>query len=422
MSESGVPRVAKGTLGDREFIVFLGIVSAMAALAIDTILPAFGQMRETFDLAPDSTSLSLTITLFFLGNGLGFFVYGPLSDSIGRRRVLQLSLSLYALAAFVGAFAPTLTILYLSRFVWGFASGGPRIISQAIVRDRWSGQEMAKVMTLIQTFFYIGPIFGPIIGRGLVEIGSWRWVFVFGTMVALALILWSGRLPETLAAQHQRRFDFRTTFDGMRIAASNPVTRSYGLAIAVGFGAFYSFLASSELLISDVFGRPDWFVPVFITLSVLMAIVAFTVNRLLQRVAAADLVLGAGVSFVIASAVALVIALATSGTPAIGLFLPVFGWAVLSHAAMFPTATSLALDPMGALAGTAAAAMGASISFLGAFLAALIDRAIAGSVTPMAVGFLAYSIGALALQLRGRRALGLHAADERAEVDEAATP
>lgn len=408
MGETTAPTAAAGTLGDREFIVFLGIVSAMAALAIDTILPAFGQMRETFDLAPDSTSLSLTITLFFLGNGMGFFVYGPMSDSIGRRRVLQLSLALYALASFVGAFAPTLTILYLSRFVWGFASGGPRIISQAIVRDRWSGQEMARVMTLIQTFFYIGPIFGPIVGRGLVEIGSWRWVFVFGTMVALALILWSGRLPETLAPDNQRQFDLRTTLQGMGIAARNPVTRSYGLAIAVGFGAFYSFLASSELLISDVFGRPNWFVPMFITLSLLMAMVAFMVNRLLKRVAAADLVLAAGSSFVVASCLALVIAIATNGTPAIGLFLPVFAWAVLSHAAMFPTATSLALNPMGALAGTAAAALGASISFLGAFLASFIDRALAGSVTPMAVGFLAYSTGALVLQLAGRRALGAH--------------
>lgn len=265
---------------------------------------------------------------------------------------------------------------------------------------------MAKVMTLIQTFFYIGPIFGPIIGRGLIEVGSWRWVFVFGTMVALALIAWSGRLPETLAPQHQRRFDLRTTFDGMRIAAGNPVTRSYGLAIAVGFGAFYSFLASSELLISEVFDRPPWFVPIFITLSALMAVVAITINRLLQRVAAADVVLGAGISFVAASLVAVVVAVAADGTPAIGVFLPVFAWAVLSHAAMFPTATSLALDPMGALAGTAAAAMGASISFVGALLASLIDRSITGTVTPMAIGFLVYSVGALALQLAGRRALG----------------
>ena len=396
---------ASRSLGDREFIVFLGIVSAMAALAIDTILPAFGQMRETFDLAPDSTSLSLTITLFFFGNGIGFFVYGPLSDSVGRRRVLHLSLALYALAAFVGAFAPNLTILYLSRFVWGFASGGPRIISQAIVRDKWSGQEMARIMTLIQTFFYVGPIFGPIIGRALVAAGSWRWVFVFSTIVALALIVWSGRLPETLAPENRRSFDMRTTIDGMKVAVGHPVTRWYGLAIAVGFGAFYSFLASSELLISEVFEQPDWFVPIFITLSVLMAVLAFTANRVLRRVAAKDWVLGAGISFVAASAVAVVIAVASNGLPSIGVFLPIFAWAVLSHAAMFPTATSLALNPMGALAGTAAAAMGATISYLGAFLGSLIDRSIEGTVTPMAIGFLVYSTLALGFQLQGRRAL-----------------
>ena len=158
----------------------MALASAMAAIAIDTLLPAFEQMRPAFGLDSDSTRLSLTLTLFFAGMAVGTLFYGPLADAIGRKPLLFVSLGLYAAAAVVGALAPSLEVLLASRFVWGFAAAGPRTLTQAIVRDRFSGTAMARAMTLIQTAFFLGPILAPILGKGLVALGSWRYVMVFG--------------------------------------------------------------------------------------------------------------------------------------------------------------------------------------------------------------------------------------------------
>lgn len=394
-----------GTVGEREFIAFMAVVTAMSALAIDTMLPAFGAMREAFELAPDSTRLSLTVTLFIIGNGVGLFFFGPLTDSLGRKPVLRLSLAMYGASALLAAFAPTLTVLYASRLLWGIAASGPRVLAQAIVRDRYSGPELARTMTLIQTFFALAPILGPLIGRSILEVGSWRWVFGFGTICAVVAATWGLRLPETLEPDQRRPLSFNSTVTGLKAAMAHPVTRNYALSIAVGFGAFFSFLGSSELILDDLYGRPNWFVPYFMAKSVIMSVLAFTASRALRRVRADSWALGAGLCFFAASSMLLVATLVSDGIPSFWLFLVLYTVAGLSHASMFPSATSVALEPMGALAGTAAAAIGILTSILGALLASLIDRSIDGSFTPVAVGYLIYATTGLILQFRGRRAL-----------------
>lgn len=384
----------------------MAVVSAMSALAIDTMLPAFGAMREAFELTPDSTRLSLTVTLFLIGNGVGLFFFGPLTDSMGRKPVLRLSLAVYGMSALLAAFAPNLSILYASRLLWGIGAAGPRVLAQAIVRDRYRGPELARTMTLIQTFFALAPILGPLIGRSILEFGSWRWVFGFGTICAVATGAWGLRLPETLDPANRRPLSFRSTLTGLKVAMAHPVTRNYALSIAFGFGAFFSFLGSTELIFDDLYDRPNWFVPYFMAKSIVMSGLAFTASRVLRRVRADNWALGAGLSFFVASSALLVVTLASDdGIPGIWLFLTFYTIAAWSHASMFPSATSVALDPMGALAGTAAAAIGILTAIFGALLASLIDRSIDGSLTPVAIGYLAYSSAGLILQFQGRRAV-----------------
>lgn len=391
-------------MGEREFVLLVAALMGTAAFSIDTMIPAFAAIREAFDLAPDSTQTSLTITLFFFGNGMGFFLYGPLADSVGRKRVIHLSLGLYGLAALAAALAPSLGVLYAARFVWGFASAGPRILSQAILRDRFEGTALARAMTLAMTVFYIVPIAAPIIGRGILEVGGWRWVFGSGSILATLLIAWSLRMVETLTPANRRPFRPGAISQGFVAVVREPITRWYGVSVAIGFGAFYSFLGSSELILSDVFERANWFVPFFVIASLLTSGVAFTANCALKRVRPRNWAIGAGVVFVAASIAMLVSALASDGRPDVWVFLVIYVAANASFSAVFPTANSIALQPVGPLAGTAAAAMGATTSFVGAALAALIDRAVADSVTPVAIGYCVYASAALATQLLGYRA------------------
>ena len=227
-------------LGEREFIVFIAMVSAMSALAIDTLLPAFSAMRDAFNLPEDSTDLSLTITLFFVGSGIGNLFYGPLADAVGRKRVLLGSMVLFTLASLMATLSLNLGMLYVSRFIWGFAAAGPRTASQAIVRDYYSGDAMARVMTLVMAVFFWAPVAGPPLGQGLVALGSWRYVMAFSVFTALVIAVWSLRLEETLRPEHRRALTFRTTLDGFRLVATHPVTLGYAMATTFSTGAFLS--------------------------------------------------------------------------------------------------------------------------------------------------------------------------------------
>ena len=389
-------------MGEREFVLFMALVAAMSALAIDILLPAFAQMRPAFGLDDDSTRLSLTVTLFLMGTGVGNLFYGPVSDAVGRKSTLAGSMMLYAVAALTASLAPSLGVLYVSRFVWGFAAGGSRTLTQAIVRDRFAGTAMARMMTLIQTAFFLAPILAPLLGKALVEIGSWRWVLAFGTVNAVAVLAWSLRLAETLNPANRRPLRVRPVLAGFRLVTQNRVSLGYALMVTFGFGAFLSFLGSTELIFGDVYGRSGWFVPYFSGFSVVAAAVALGSNRMLHRIEARQLALRAGVAYAAASAALFVVTVAGEGLPPFGVWLALFSLANACYVGVFPSGMSLALEPMGQMAGTAAAVLGFMGSVGGSLLASFTDRAIDGSVMPIGVAYLAYSLIALACQLWAR--------------------
>ena len=389
-------------MGEREFVLFMALLSAMTALAIDMLLPAFEEMRPAFGLDDDSPRLALTVTLFLMGAGIGNLFYGPIADAVGRKPTLTGSMVLYGLAALSAAFAPSLGVLYISRFVWGVASAGSRTLTQAIVRDRFAGTAMARVMTLVQTAFFLAPIIAPVLGKGLVEIGSWRWVMAFGVVTALLVLGWSLRLGETLDRANRRPLRLGPVLAGFRSVLRNRTALGYTLTVTFGFGAFLSFLGSTELIFANVYARPGWFVPYFSAVGVLAALVALGSNRLLHTVRASQMALGASMAFSTACAALFAATAASDGLPPFMVWLVLFSLANACHVAVFPTAMSLALEPMGEMAGTAAGVLGFSASLGGSLLASFTDRAIDDSVMPIGIAYLAYSSVALGFQLWAR--------------------
>ena len=389
-------------MGEREFVLFMALLSAMTALAIDMLLPAFEEMRPAFGLDDDSPRLALTVTLFLMGAGIGNLFYGPIADAVGRKPTLTGSMVLYGLAALSAAFAPSLGVLYISRFVWGVASAGSRTLTQAIVRDRFAGTAMARVMTLVQTAFFLAPIIAPVLGKGLVEIGSWRWVMAFGVVTALLVLGWALRLGETLDPANRRPLRLGPVLAGFRSVLRNRTALGYTLTVTFGFGAFLSFLGSTELIFANVYARPGWFVPYFSAVGVLAALVALGSNRLLHTVRASQMALGASMAFSTACAALFAATAAGGGLPPFMVWLVLFSLANACHVAVFPTAMSLALEPMGEMAGTAAGVLGFSASLGGSLLASFTDRAIDDSVMPIGIAYFAYSSIALGFQLWAR--------------------
>jgi len=386
------------THGEREFIVFTALLTTSIALSIDMLLPAFAELRSSFGMEPTSNLPGLTITCIFIGMAIGMPIYGPLADTYGRLPVLRVGIALFALGALGSTMAPNLGVLLASRILWGIGCAAPRTISQAMIRDKFDGDDMARVMAIVQTVFFAGPVLAPIIGDLLLRIGgTWRLTMLFGLVIAIVMWLWSFRISESLQTAHRRDLSFATTRQGIRIVFGNRITIGYALTLMFSGGAFYSFLSSSELIMSEIFGRPGWFVPFFSITMCVMAAVALTGSRVVGQIGARRLGHGAlgfqlGVSLLM-----LILAIGTNGVPPVGIWMVLMSSQIAAMVLMMPNMTTLALQPMGALAGTAASTIGFITLALGAVLGAVIDRQIASTVTPLAVGYFVYTAVAVLL-------------------------
>ena len=186
------------TASGREFIVLLTALMATSALAIDLMLPAFPDMRDEFGMAADSAQVGWVITAFFLGLAVGPWLYGPISDLLGRRTPLFIGLGLYVVGAIAAIVAPSFAWIVAARFVWGLGAAAPRSLSLAMLRDRYEGNAMARLMSMIMAVFLLVPILAPGIGAGLNAIAPWRIVFLMPGIIAIGLLFWARRLPETL--------------------------------------------------------------------------------------------------------------------------------------------------------------------------------------------------------------------------------
>ena len=378
--------------GDREFIAFTALLTSAIALSIDMLLPAFADLRSSFGMEPTSNLPGLTITCIFVGMAIGMPVYGPLSDTYGRIPVLRAGIALFALGALGSTLAPNLGFLLVSRVLWGIGCAAPRTISQAMIRDRFEGDDMARVMAIVQTIFFAGPVLAPVIGDLLVRGGgSWRLTMLFGLLIAIIIWGWSLRITESLDTANRRDLSFSATKQGLTVVFKSRVTIGYALTLLFSGGAFYSFLSSSELIISEIFQKPTWFVPYFSITMGVMAAVALTGSRLVGRIGARRLGHSALAFQLTVSLLMLILALSTGGVPPVGAWMVLMTAQIAAMVVMMPTMTTMALEPMEALAGTAASTIGFITLAVGALLGAIIDRQINSTVTPLAVGYALYT-------------------------------
>ena len=327
--------------GEREFIAFTALLTSAIALSIDMLLPAFADLRSSFGMEPTSNLPGLTITCIFVGMAIGMPIYGPMADTYGRIPVLRAGIALFALGALGSTLAPNLTFLLASRVLWGIGCAAPRTISQAMIRDKFEGDDMARVMAIVQTIFFAGPVLAPVIGNLLVQAGgSWRLTMLFGLVIAIVIWLWSFRITESLDSANQRDLSFSGTKQGLKVVFENRVTIGYAITLLFSGGAFYSFLSSSELIISEIFKKPTWFVPYFSITMCVMAAVALTGSRVVGRIGAKRLGHGALAFQLGASVLMLILALSTDGVPPVGLWMVLMTAQIAAMVVMMPSAST----------------------------------------------------------------------------------
>jgi MFS transporter, DHA1 family, multidrug resistance protein len=376
-----------------EFIALVAALMALNALAIDVMLPALPYMGEALGIANENER-QFVVTAYMLGMGIAVLGFGPLTDRFGRRAPLLWGVGVYIVAAIVAAFVQDFTLLLALRFIQGMGAASVRVIATAVVRDRYSGREMAEVMSLTFMVFMAIPIIAPGIGQILLLTGPWQTIFIFMGLLAIAFWAWTYvRLPETLPVSHRRPLSLRAILDGFKIVFTNRVAFSYGLAGMFLFGALFGFISSSQQIYVDIYGLGVYFPVAFAAMAGLMAVSSFTNSKVVRRFGMRRLSHGAMLVFTAGSAIWLF--LAWIGFLPLWLFFSLlaiimfcFGW---SSANM----NSLSMEPLGNVAGTAASVFGFIQTVGGALIGSYVGQHFDGTTFPAAAGY--FSMGVLTL-------------------------
>src|SRR4051812_20144990 len=264
------------------FVLAMGM--AVTALGIDSVLPAFPDIREAMGLSADSTEVAGLITFFFIGSSAGLLPAGLLADRYGRRSIFMGGLALYVVGALAAVMAPTLPFMFAARFVWGLGSAGPRVSAMAMIRDSYDGDRMAKQMSFMMAVFILVPTFAPAVSSALLAIGPWQLVFWMCAAAAALLLVTSRRLPETLAPHDRLALSAGDVWRSWRIVLTTPGSYGYLIALTATFGVFISYIASSEIILDEVFGLSEWFPLYFGLMSLVMGAGMVLNGRLVERI------------------------------------------------------------------------------------------------------------------------------------------
>ena len=386
-----------------EFVALVALLMATVAFSVDAMLPVL--LPISADLAPGAPHAGhAVITVFMAGLGLGTFVMGPLSDAFGRRRVILSGIAVYMLASLVAAVSGDMTTLLAARFVQGLGASAPRVISQALVRDLYTGRMMARVLSFSVTIFTLVPAVAPLIGDTLTGFFGWRaifWAFVlFGAITALWIFL---RRDETLPPERRRALTLSALGQALVIVLAHRQVRLYLAALTFSFTIMLLWISSIAAIFALSFDRAESF-PLWFAFAALLSAPSSLINaRLVLRLGMERLVMG---SLLVQGAVSL---LALAG---FGLELPFAGFALFmlfmlvqffAHGFLIGNLYALALEPMGHVAGMTASVMGGVSTVGAAGTAALLTWLLNGTPTFLALASILCLLPAVAVMLMARR-------------------
>lgn len=389
------------SIGRAEFVAMVATLFATVAFAIDAMLPALPDIADALSPAAPNAA-QLVITAFVLGMGVGTFLAGPLSDAFGRKPVILAGLAFYAGAAIVASIAGSLEVLLAARVVQGLGAACPRIVSQALIRDLFAGRQMAQIMSFVMMIFILIPAMAPAFGQVVIWAAGWRAVFwAFVAFAGLGAAWLALRQPETLPPGYRRPLAAGPLRRAVREVAGRGDVRIYTAVLTLGFGQMFAMLSSIQQIYEVRFGIvtafPLWFMGMALLAGTGSVVNARMVMRLGMR-RLATFAYGAQALLSVA-----VLAAFVAGLPP-GLAFPVFyGWSVslfFMVGLTFGNLNSLALEPLGHIAGLAASVIGA-VSTVGAVVVAVpIGLLFDGTPVPVIAGTLVCSVLAWGLMRR----------------------
>jgi DHA1 family bicyclomycin/chloramphenicol resistance-like MFS transporter len=394
-------------MGFGQFVALIAAMMATNALAIDSMLPAMPQIGHALGVATDNERQWI-LTAYLLGFGAAQIVYGPLADRYGRKPVLLVGLSLYVVFAALCAFATSFEMLLLARALCGIGAAATRVLSVSIVRDCYSGRQMARVMSLSFIVFLGVPIIAPSVGQAILLVAPWPWVFGVLAIFGLAVIAWSWiKLPETLHPEDRVPLAAGPVMAAFGECLTNRVAVGYTLAATLVLGGLFGFLNSAQQVFVDVLGAGKLFTLIFAAIAggiaVSSLINSHVVERLGMRLVSHVSLFGYLVFAIIHALVAV------SGHETLWTFSLLQAGMMFCFGMVMSNFGAIAMEPLGHLAGTAASVQGFITTIGGALFGFWIGQLFDGTTVPLTLGFAGFGIAGLVAVLITEKGRLFHA-------------
>lgn len=375
----------------KEFIVFTSCSMVLTALGIDIMLPAFADVRRHFAVGNDVAQTDRLVTFFFMGQIMQI-VFGYLTDKMGRLPILRFGILLYILSGFATVFAPSLQWMFFFRFVSGMGAAAVFMTSIASVRDRYAGDEMARIMSLVLTLFLFTPVIAPSLGAVVLHFYSWKWVFFIPPIFAVLVFIWSFRMDESLPIEARNDMKINELFPKLKSIATDVYFLRYVTIATLIFSVLSSYVSSSERIIGEIYGRPDLFPIIFGAIGLLMAILSLTNSFFTKRYGAKRTLRVILLLYLATASVLLGGVLLLGNPPPMVYFFVMIALLMAFTTAGDPNSGALALEFMGENAGLAAAVDGTIFFFIGSGIGAVISSQLTNSVLPLAIGAVVASL------------------------------
>ncbi|HET8736246.1 MAG TPA: multidrug effflux MFS transporter [Pricia sp.] len=385
-----------------EFIAMMASLMSIVALAIDALLPAISEIGIAIN-SLDPTDNQLLITMIFLGLGVGQLFFGPLSDSYGRKPIVYMGFSLFAVASIICVFAPSLEIMILGRILQGIGLSAPRTIAISIIRDTFKGDYMARIMSFVTAFFILVPVVAPAIGKWIMDAFGWEAIFYVQLFFALLVAIWFWkRQAETLRFQYRIPFSGSVFASGLREFLKHRETVAFTFTSGLVTGSFLVYLSASQHVFENQYGMADTFPYIFAGLACSVGLSTFLNGTLVMRFGMRRLALMAQTAFC-AIAIAYVVLFHDSPNPNVAVLVLFLFTQFFCLGFLWGNFRSIAMEPIGHIAGIGAAINGFIGTVLAVPIANYIGSFVQDTVWPMFVGLAICGLVSLGIMLVVRR-------------------
>ena len=312
-----INRYPQHTLPFKEFIALMALMMSIVALSIDAVLPALESIGDSLGVTNGNDN-QLLIGSLFIGMAFGQLLFGPLSDSVGRRRSMIMGYLVFFAGSLIALIANDYDTMLFSRFLQGFGIAAPKVLSTAIVRDLYEGRAMARVMSFVMMIFILVPMLAPIFGQLILTMANWRSIFVAIALIGLISLVWYLlRQGETLAPEDQADFTVSRTMDALKFILSNRPSFGYTIASGIISGPFIFYLSSSQQLFQKTYELGQWFPLYFAGLALSIGLSSFINGNQVMKFGMHRIVRFALILMSISSLLFIFIAWGFNGLPAL---------------------------------------------------------------------------------------------------------